>query len=71
MMLLQALSLMRKEHKLPVTYFALDWHEMDKQLGTHEVIEALWSMMKSTIQSHGFSLGCYIPEGAGEKGEDI
>lgn len=59
---------MRREHKLPATYFALDWHEMDKQLGSHEVIEALWSLMKNTIHGHGFALGQYIPACDDHKG---
>lgn len=70
-MFLQAVGLMGREHKLPVSLFPLDWHEMDKQLGTHEVIEALWSMMNSTVHSHGFSLGQYMSEAADKKGEDV
>ncbi|GMH39713.1 hypothetical protein BSKO_07611 [Bryopsis sp. KO-2023] len=63
----QALLLMRRECQLPTTYFALDWHEMDKQLGTCQVIEALWSLMKSTVESHGFAAGHFIPQSVDQK----
>jgi hypothetical protein len=33
---------MRKEHNIPLEYIAIDWHEMDKQLGSHGIVEAFW-----------------------------
>ena len=36
---------LRKEHKLPLTYIALDWHEMDKALGHEGIVEAFWSQV--------------------------
>ena len=35
----------RKEHRLPLTYVALDWHEMDKALGHEGIVEAFWSQV--------------------------
>lgn len=55
----KALSMVRKTHNLNVAYYALDWHEMDKQLGTQGLIEALWIAMKGVLQSHDLSSGYY------------
>lgn len=37
--LTQVAAQLRKEHQLPLTYIALDWHEMDKQLGHDGIVE--------------------------------
>jgi len=60
-----ALSKMRKLHKLNVAYYALDWHEMDKQLGTQGLIEALWTTMKGMLQDHSLASGYYSPQASG------
>jgi len=39
---LQAIGALRKEHHTPISYIALDWHEMDKQLGHEGIVEAFW-----------------------------
>ena len=54
-----ALSSIRKMHQLKADYYALDWHEMDKQLGTHGLIEALWTTMRGMLQAHGLASGYY------------
>ena len=36
---------LRKEHRLPLTYIALDWHEMDRVLGHEGIVEAFWSQV--------------------------
>ena len=48
---------LRKEHSLPLTYIALDWHEMDKQLGHEGIVEAFWSTVRDVLPKHGFALG--------------
>lgn len=73
-------ALMKKQHGLPVTYIALDWHEMDKQLKTEGIIEALWSTLRSVLPRHGFALGQLVKvgpdhldaasEGAGARSSD-
>jgi len=55
----KALSMMRKMHQLNVAYYALDWHEMDKQLGTQGLIEALWHTMRGLLESHGIASGYF------------
>lgn len=35
----QVVAQLKKEHSLPLTYIALDWHEMDKQLGHDGIVE--------------------------------
>lgn len=42
----QVMAQLRKEHALPLTYIALDWHEMDKQLGHHGIVEAFWNTVR-------------------------
>lgn len=42
----QMAGTLRKEHKLPLTYIALDWHEMDKALGHEGIVEAFWSQVR-------------------------
>jgi len=63
----KALSMMRKMHQLNVAYYALDWHEMDKQLGTQGLIEALWHTMRGMLESHGIASG-YFSRQPSEKG---
>eukprot|EP00198_Chlamydomonas_reinhardtii_P010960 XP_001700297.1 predicted protein [Chlamydomonas reinhardtii] len=48
---------LRKEHGLPLTYIALDWHEMDKQLGHVGIVEAFWNTVKDLLPAQGFALG--------------
>lgn len=60
---------LRKEHHLPVTYIALDWHEMDKQLGAHGIVEAFWNTMQTILPHHGFALG--IMQKVGPDHEDF
>jgi len=38
----QVIGALRKEHHAPISYIALDWHEMDKQLGHEGIVEAFW-----------------------------
>ena len=35
-----------QEHGIPLTYIALDWHEMDKQLGHEGIVEAFWNTVR-------------------------
>ena len=42
----QVVGALRKEHRLPLTYIALDWHEMDKVLGHEGIVEAFWSSVR-------------------------
>ncbi|GIL81031.1 hypothetical protein Vretimale_9264 [Volvox reticuliferus] len=48
---------LRKEHGMNLTYIALDWHEMDKQLGHTGIVEAFWNTVKDILPAHGFALG--------------
>eukprot|EP00798_Chlamydomonas_sp_ICE-L_P004470 gene4470-14628_t len=48
---------LRKQHRLPLTYIALDWHEMDKVLGHDGITEAFWSSIRDMLPAHGFALG--------------
>ncbi|GLC42427.1 hypothetical protein PLESTB_001097500 [Pleodorina starrii] len=48
---------LRKEHGMNLTYIALDWHEMDKQLGHMGIVEAFWNTVKDILPAHGFALG--------------
>lgn len=50
-------SLLKRECRLPLTYIALDWHEMDRRLGTETLISAFWSTVKDILPEHGFALG--------------
>ncbi|GAX77587.1 hypothetical protein CEUSTIGMA_g5031.t1 [Chlamydomonas eustigma] len=56
-------GLMRKEHKLPLLYIALDWHEMDKALGHEGIVEAFWSQVRDVLPKQGFALGTLIKVG--------
>ncbi len=55
----------RKEHRIPLQFIALDWHELDKQLGSHELVSAFWSTVKDMLPQHGFALGTMTKVGAG------
>jgi hypothetical protein len=46
---LQMASQVRVQHKLPVTYIALDWHQMDKELGSDKLVEAFWTQLSAVI----------------------
>mmetsp|Transcript_29308 Transcript_29308/g.75960 ORF Transcript_29308/g.75960 Transcript_29308/m.75960 type:complete len:625 (+) Transcript_29308:102-1976(+) len=48
---------LRKEHHTPISYIALDWHEMDKQLGHEGIVEAFWQTVRNILPAHGFALG--------------
>jgi hypothetical protein len=43
---LQVVAQLRKEHGMNLTYIALDWHEMDKQLGHAGIVEAFWNTVR-------------------------
>jgi hypothetical protein len=36
-------------HKLPVSYVALDWHQMDKELGSEALVEAFWTQLSALL----------------------
>jgi len=50
-------GLLSREHHLPLTYIALDWHEMDRRLGTETLIHAFWSTVRDVLPRQGFALG--------------
>ena len=50
-------SQLRASHGLPVTYIALDWHQLDKELGTESLVEAFWSTLSAVAPAQGFALG--------------
>ncbi|GFR51195.1 hypothetical protein Agub_g13542 [Astrephomene gubernaculifera] len=54
---------LRKEHGLNLNYIALDWHEMDKQLGHVGIVEAFWNTVKDILPAHGFALGQLVKVG--------
>ncbi len=45
----QVAAQLRALHKLPVTYTALDWHQLDKELGVENLIEAFWSQASALL----------------------
>ena len=45
----QMTSQVRVQHKLPVTYIALDWHQLDKELGSDKLVEAFWTQLSAVI----------------------
>lgn len=51
------MGLLKREGHLPLTYIALDWHEMDRRLGTETLISAFWSTVKDILPKQGFALG--------------
>lgn len=67
----KALSLMRKVYNLNTAYYSLDWHEMDKQLGTAGLIEALWSTMKGMLKDHGVASGHYSKTGESSDDQEV
>jgi hypothetical protein len=38
---------LRGVQALPVTYIALDWHQLDKELGVEKLVEAFWSTLSA------------------------
>lgn len=40
---------LRSVHKLPVAYVALDWHQMDKELGSEALVEAFWTQLSALL----------------------
>lgn len=46
-LILQVIGALRKEHHTPISYIALDWHEMDKQLGHEGIVEAFWQTVSA------------------------
>lgn len=42
---------LRSLHKLPVSYVALDWHQMDKELGSEALVEGFWAQLSSLLPS--------------------
>jgi hypothetical protein len=40
---------LRSLHKLPVGYVALDWHQMDKELGSEALVEAFWTQLSALL----------------------
>lgn len=42
-------SQLRSLHKLPVSYVALDWHQMDKELGSEALVEGFWAQLSSLL----------------------
>jgi hypothetical protein len=50
---------LRSAHKLPVTYIALDWHQMDKELGSANLVEAFWTQLSAVLPKQvGAGVGC-------------
>jgi hypothetical protein len=35
--------------RLPVSYVALDWHQLDKELGSEPLVEAFWSTLAALL----------------------
>lgn len=48
---------LRGVQSLPVTYIALDWHQLDKELGSEKLVEAFWSTLSAFAPGQGFALG--------------
>jgi hypothetical protein len=54
---LQLAGQLRSLHKLPVGYVALDWHQMDKELGSEALVEAFWTQLSALLPPQvGFRL---------------
>lgn len=49
LLLLQLGGQLRSLHKLPVGYVALDWHQMDKELGSEALVEAFWTQLSALL----------------------
>jgi hypothetical protein len=48
---------------LPLTYVALDWHQLDRELGTEALVEAFWSQLAAVAPEHGFAHGTLLKVG--------
>lgn len=51
-------------HNLPITYTALDWHQLDKELGSEKLVEAFWTQLSAILPPQGFALGTMTKVGA-------
>jgi hypothetical protein len=49
MLCAQLAGQLRSLHKLPVGYVALDWHQMDKELGSEALVEAFWTQLSALL----------------------
>jgi hypothetical protein len=54
---LQLAGQLRSLHKLPVSYVALDWHQMDKELGSEALVEAFWTQLSALLPPQVSSCG--------------
>ncbi len=45
----QVANALRKEHNIPLDYIAIDWHEMDRQLGSNGIVEAFWQTVRTLL----------------------
>uniref|UniRef100_A0A383VGT2 WW domain-containing protein n=1 Tax=Tetradesmus obliquus TaxID=3088 RepID=A0A383VGT2_TETOB len=54
---------LRSVHRLPVSYVALDWHQMDKELGSEALVEAFWSQLSALLPPQSFALGTLVKVG--------
>jgi len=54
---------LRSMHKLPVSYVALDWHQMDKELGSEALVEAFWTQLSALLPPQVIP-----PQAAGRQG---
>jgi hypothetical protein len=50
-------ALLPPSARLPLTYVALDWHQLDRELGTEALVEAFWSQLAAVAPEHGFAQG--------------
>jgi hypothetical protein len=55
----QMVGALRKEHRLPLTYIALDWHEIDKAFGHEGTVEAFWSQVGVVLECGGKGGVCW------------
>ncbi|KAF8060490.1 SAC9 [Scenedesmus sp. PABB004] len=56
--------------RLPVSYVALDWHQLDKELGSEALVEAFWSQLSALLPPQGFALGTLIKVGPDHNDDD-
>ncbi|KAF6264364.1 hypothetical protein COO60DRAFT_1698391 [Scenedesmus sp. NREL 46B-D3] len=61
---------LRSVHKLPVSYVALDWHQMDKELGSEALVEAFWSQLGALLPPQSFALGTLVKVGPDHTNHD-
>eukprot|EP00879_Flechtneria_rotunda_P031918 GHRR01035015.1.p1 GENE.GHRR01035015.1~~GHRR01035015.1.p1 ORF type:complete len:157 (-),score=42.15 GHRR01035015.1:389-859(-) len=40
---------LRSVDRLPVSYVALDWHQLDKELGSEALVEAFWTQLSALL----------------------